>query len=92
MNIVVSFKKESQLNPLFSNLVFIISIYENDLPIVRCMNDFCIPTLFDHRNLLHSIIQHNWLEDSKIEEIIEKLPSFVNRVVENTNNRILVYY
>jgi len=27
-----------------------------------------------------------------LNEIVERLPSFVNRILENTYNRILVYY
>jgi hypothetical protein len=51
-----------------------------------------MPTLFDNRNLLLSIIQKNWGENSLIDEIIEKIPNFITRVLENQDNKILVYY
>jgi hypothetical protein len=77
------------------NLSFSILINENHpdiIPVVRCLTDFYFPTICDNRNLLYSIIHHNWVEESKIEEILEKIPAFIYRVIENTNNKVLVYY
>jgi hypothetical protein len=95
LNITISYKKYTELNPLSQNLHFSIAVNENNpevLPYVRCLTDFYFPTICDNRNLLYSIINHNWVEESKFEEIIEKIPYFLYRVIENTNNKVLVYY
>jgi ubiquitin-protein ligase len=95
LNITITYKKYTELNPLSANLNFSILLNENYpsvIPTVKCLTDFYFPSLSDNRNLLYSIINHNWVDDSKLEEIIEKIPVFVYRVIENTNNKVLVYY
>lgn len=105
------YKKNTDLNPLNYNMVFSITVdneYPNSIPLVKCVTNFCFPTLFDSRNLIFSIINHNWVnKNSKyskghepdtsqliepLEEIIIRIPKFVDRLIENTNNKILVYY
>jgi ubiquitin-protein ligase len=95
LNITITYKKYTELNPLSSNLNFSLLVNENNpdiIPYVRCLTDFYFPSICDNRNLLYSIINHNWVEESKIEEIIEKIPGFLYRVIENTNSKVLVYY
>lgn len=69
---------------------------KDSVPIVKCLTSFCSPTLFDNRNLLFSIISHNWIKNKNLSEnlyeIITSLPKFVDRIIENTENRVLVYY
>lgn len=101
--IQIAYKKHTDLNPFSYDLYFSIVLNGDSLgnhtPVVNCNTNFCIPTLFDNRNLLYSILNHNWVEESNlnsvasgVEEIIEKIPNFVIRVLENTHNKILVYY
>ncbi len=66
--------------------------FPESLPNVVCLTNFVFPTIFDNRNLLFSIIKHNWNKDSKIDEIIEGIPYFIMRVNENHIMSTLVYY
>lgn len=56
------------------------------------MSNFIFPTLFDNRNIILSILGYEWNKTNNIEEIIEAIPSFLDRVLENTTNKYLAYY
>jgi hypothetical protein len=111
------YKKKSETNPMNYNLFFSITLdadYPRSVPIVKSLTHFSFPTLFDNRNLIFSIINHNWVGKnsespyasnlvmnensdysyltSPLEEIINNIPKFLNRLIENTSNKILVYY
>jgi len=103
--IQLNYKKHTDLNPLNYEIIFSITIdsdYPNSIPLVKTLTNFCFPGLFDCRNLIFSILNQNWVYNSKnlstenlsvpLEEIIMKIPQFLNRLIENTNNKILVYY
>lgn len=95
LTVQITYMRYTKLNPLPVNIVFVIIITNEvpeTLPIVKCLTNFSFPTCFDNRNLLYSIINHHWVSNSNIEEIIEKIPSFITRVMENNHNKILVYY
>ncbi len=51
-----------------------------------------IPTLYDSRNLLYSIINHHWVKASSLTEMIDGIPKFIKRVEENKINNVLAYY
>ena len=95
-------KHSTEINP-FKGMDFYFSItlnenYPNSEPYVRCLSNFCNPTLFDNRNLNSSIINHKYIHKDKddnfkpIEEIILNLPIFIKKVKENTENQYLIYY
>jgi ubiquitin-protein ligase len=95
-------KHSTEINP-FKEMDFYFSItlnenYPNSEPYVRCLSNFCNPTLFDNRNLNSSIINHKYIHKEiddyfkPIEEIISNLPKFIKKVKENTDNDILIYY
>ena len=95
-------KHSTEINPL-KQMDFYFSItlnenYPNSEPYVRCLSNFCTPTLFDNRNLNSSIINHKYNHKDNddnfkpIEEIILNLPNFLKKVNENTENEILIYY
>jgi hypothetical protein len=111
------YKKKSETNPMNYDLYFSITLdtdYPRSVPIVKSLTHFSFPTLFDNRNLIFSVINHNWVgknSDSPsannlfindnsdysyltrpLEEIIHNIPKFLNRLIENTSNKILVYY
>lgn len=48
--------------------------------------------MFDNRNLLFSIISTNYVLRVTLVDIVSKIPQFLNRLEENTDNKILVYY
>jgi len=50
------------------------------------------PTLNDCRNLLFSISKQIWSSKSSLIEVIDKIPSFLQRVKEDTEFKTLVYY
>ena len=95
-------KHSTEINP-FKEMDFYFSItlnenYPNSEPYVRCLSNFCNPTLFDNRNLNSSIINHKYIHKDNddnfkpIEEIILNLPIFIKKVKENTENQYLIYY
>ena len=95
-------KHSTEINP-FKGMDFYFSItlnenYPNSEPYVRCLSNFCNPTLFDNRNLNSSIINHKYIHKDKddnfkpIEEIILNLPIFIKKVKENIDNQNLIYY
>ena len=95
-------KHSTEINP-FKGMDFYFSItlnenYPNSEPYVRCLSNFCNPTLFDNRNLNSSIINHKYIHKDKddnfkpIEEIVLNLPNFIKKVKENIDNQNLIYY
>lgn len=66
--------------------------FPNTSPEVFCISNFIFPTLFDNRNLTISVLGNEWKPSNSIEEIIELIPQFCERVLENTSNKYLVYY
>ena len=101
------FKKKTQINPMNYDLVFSLCLdsdFPRSIPYVKALTHFSFPTIFDNRNLLFSIINHNWVGENynnlsdfsplttPLEEIISNIPKFLNRLIENTSNKILVYY
>jgi len=76
-------------------LKFIIEVkkdFPDSSPEVFCISNFIFPTLFDNRNLTLSILGNAWKPRNSLEELIESIPLFCERVLENTNNKYLVYY
>src|SRR4051812_19372040 len=54
LNITITYKKYTELNPLSVNLNFSILLNENYpavIPAVKCLTDFYFPSLCDNRNL-----------------------------------------
>lgn len=93
--IYVNFIKETDLNVLSQDVKFHIILdgnFPESPPIVNCLTNFTFPTLFDNRNLLHSVIKQKWTKESRIDDIIEGIPYFIMRVTENYYLNILVYY
>jgi len=91
----MNFKHETDLNPLIQDIKFHILLDEEfpgSQPIVNCITNFVFPTIFDNRNLLFSIIKHNWTKNSNLQEIINGIPYFILRVSENCLLDTLVYY
>lgn len=90
----------TDLNPFQKNIEFYILVSDNFPkfpPSVKCRTNFCYPTLYDNRELMESIISHNWSPDKgnplkSLEEIVLKIPSFLKTVHENISNRTLYYY
>jgi ubiquitin-protein ligase len=110
LSLQLIYKKNTDFNPMSYDLAFSLSLdadYPKSIPQVKALTHFSFPTVFDNRNLIFSVINHNWvnknnLKDLKdlregnlvepIEEIILSIPKFLSRLIENTNNKILVYY
>lgn len=99
--ITLLFKSSTNFNIFKENIFFTITLsekYPEEQPYVRCLTNFTIPTLYDNRNLLYSIINHYWtvkgVEDpfKPIEEIIIQIPNFLRKLNENNYNKTLVYY
>lgn len=104
------YKKNTDLNPMSYDLTFSLHLdadYPKSIPQIKALTHFSFPTVFDNRNLIFSIINHNWVNKNNmrdmadmkevhliepIEEIILSIPKFLSRLIENTNNKILVYY
>jgi len=51
------------------------------------MTNFCIPTLFDDRDLLPSVISNPWNKDMDIFQIIDNIPKFLQRVYESCDTK-----
>jgi len=66
--------------------------FPNTSPEVFCTSNFIYPTLYDNRNLILSILGKEWKPTNTLEEIIELIPGFCDRILENINNKYLVYY
>lgn len=95
LTISINFKKRSAQNKFAIDLKFNIEIkrdFPNTSPDVFCISNFIFPTLFDNRNLILSILGNEWKPSNSLEEIIELIPLFCERVLENTSNKYLVYY
>lgn len=99
--ITLLFKKSTPFNSFKDDIFFTITLSENypeEQPYVRCLTNFTLPTLYDNRNLLYSIINHYWsmkgITDPfvPIDEIINKIPDFLKKINENCINKTLVYY
>lgn len=93
--IFINYKHDTDINPLTLDIKFHIILDEDfphSQPVVNCLSNFVFPTIFDNRNLLFSIIKHNWSKDSSINEIIDAIPYFILRVSENCLLDTLVYY
>lgn len=48
--------------------------------------------MFDNRNLLFSVITSNYIVKISFVEIVENIPFFLQRIYENNDNKIMVYY
>ena len=101
--ISLTYKKNTQFNPYPFHIKFRIEItktYPCTPPEVLCYTTFCYPSLCDRRDLLYSILTHNWMEviekksklSEPIEEIVKKIPEFLYKLKENEENYILVYF
>ena len=101
--ITLTYKKNTQYNPYPFHIKFRIEItktYPCTPPEVLCYTTFCYPSLCDHRDLLYSILTHNWIDviekksklSEPIEEIVKKIPDFLYKIKENEENYILVYF
>ena len=101
--ITLTYKKNTQYNPYPFHIKFRIEItktYPCTPPEVLCYTTFCYPSLCDHRDLLYSILTHNWIDviekksklSEPIEEIVKKIPEFLYKIKENEENYILVYF
>lgn len=105
----LKYKKDTELNPFQTDLIFTIIIHENypiEAPDIYSMTNFCYPSLFDHRNLLFSVLGHNWVKISlsdfeplnsrkdiePLEEIIQEIPKLLRKIQDNFNNKVLIYY
>lgn len=99
--IYIMFLQSTDLNLTDEDILFSItlpSLFPDDAPYVCCLSNFIFPTLYDNRNVLQSIINHNWtynkynLPFTPIEEIILHIPSFLKRISQDVNNRTLSLY
>ena len=101
--ITLTYKKNTQYNPYPFHIKFRIEItktYPCTPPEVLCYTTFCYPSLCDRRDLLYSILTHNWIDviekksklSEPIEEIVKKIPEFLYKIKENEENYILVYF
>lgn len=97
----LTYLKNTEYNPSTYDIKFRIDIYKTypaTPPELYCMTTFCFPTLFDHRNILPSVLGHNWVNpglmkcSDPIEGIILEIPNFIKKTIENTNNKILIYF
>ena len=94
------YKKNTQLNPFNDDIFFAITFPEtfpHKPPVVNVLSNFSVPTFYDNRNYLCSIINHYWSPKSEqhavsIEEIITKIPPFLENINDNNRNKILIYY
>lgn len=95
LTISVNFKKRTSQNKFVSDLKFNIEVkrdFPNTSPEIFCTSNFIFPTLYDNRNLIPSILGKEWNPSNRLEELIELIPQFCERVFENTTNKYLVYY
>ena len=100
ISISLMYKKNTQFNPFNDDIFFAITFPEkfpHKPPIVNVLSNFSVPTFYDNRNFLCSIINHYWSSKNEqhstsIEEIITKIPSFLEKINENNRNKILIYY
>ena len=99
--VTLLYKNNTDLNPFNNDIFFTITLpegYPHKHPIVNCISNFAVPTYYDNRNLLHSIINRSWSykhnQDhvTSIEEIVTKIPKLLEKILENNYNKILVYY
>lgn len=99
--IYLTFYNSTDLNYTTKDIEFSISLsnsFPDDQPYVNCLSNFTIPTIFDNRNLLKGILNHNWVYKSGydayicIEEIILQIPSFIKKINEERNNKLLGFY
>ena len=99
--ITLLYKNNTDLNPFNNDIFFTITLpegYPHKHPIVNCISNFAVPTYYDNRNLLYSIINHSWSykhnQDhfTSIEEVVTKIPKLLEKILENNYNKRLVYY
>lgn len=97
----LTYIKNTEYNPFSYDLKFRIDLFKTypfSAPEVYCMSTFCFPSLFDHRNILTSILERNWCNpglnkcSDPIEEIVIEIPNFVKKIKENSENKILIYH
>lgn len=95
MTVSVTYKKRTPQNTSVSDVKFNIELkkdFPNASPEVFCISNFIFPTLFDNRDLMVSILGNEWEKTNSIEDIINAIPTFCERVSENTTNKYLVYF
>lgn len=99
--IYLTYPFPTEINPFKAEIQFNITLtpqFPIDPPSVKCKTNFIYPTLFDNRELLESILTHQWSYKKynsiliPLEEVIIQIPSFLKRIYENIQNRTLVYY
>jgi len=84
--IQVVYKKNTEQNIMSYDLTFSILIdkeYPNTIPIVKTCTAFSFPTIYDNRNLLFSIINHNWVNKNQlnlISVIVEPIYEIINQI------------
>lgn len=92
---LVVYRKRTSYNKFNSDLKFNLIISQNYPkipPVINCVCNFIQPTIYDNRNLLLSILGQEWMTDNTLFEIIEKIPDFCERIVENNNQKYMVDY
>lgn len=99
--IYLVFLQSTDLNPTDTDIMFSLNLstlFPDEAPYVCCLTNFIFPTLYDNRNLLRSIINHNWTYNkynipfTPIEEIILQIPSFLKKTIQDVNSRTLCFY
>ena len=66
--------------------------FPNNAPEIFCISNFTYPSLYDQRDLFFSIMGKEWKSDYMIENIIDLLPDFINRIHENNINKNFIFY
>ena len=99
--ITLLYKNNTDLNPFNNDIFFTITLpegYPHKHPLVNCVSNFVVPTYYDNRNLLFSVINHSWSYKHNqdhftyVEEVVTKIPKLLEKILENNYNKILVYY
>lgn len=100
--ITLHYKKSTDINLYKIDVFFTIELSMNfpeEPPLVRCFTDFQTPSLNDNKNLILSIIGHQWTatkenttELAMLEEIISNVGEFLKKVFNNGKNKQLVYF
>lgn len=66
--------------------------YPNSSPKIYCISNFAFPSLYDQRDLLLSILGREWKNKDFLENIIDSLPDFIQRIHENNLHKNLLFY
>jgi hypothetical protein len=100
--ITLHYKKSTDINSYKVDIFFTIELsmkFPDEPPFVRCFTDFQTPSLNDNKNLILSILEHQWTatkdnttEYAMLAEIISKVGEFIKKVFNNGKNKCLVYY